>query len=176
MTNKLKVAVPTATVIIYKENDPSKVVTMKSGSKHKFKSILPGGRVKIGHQNWLETAIDEAKEEVNVKNLKDIEIFCLCSKVDRDVRNVSLEKYLDGNPIPDGVSADVQIESHHTFDTVFIASSDTVPTPDGVETNETFYTDVNNFNAEDFALDHGLILKAYADYLKTGKKPDIDQF
>lgn len=176
MTQKLKVAVPTATVIVYDENDPTQVVTMESGAKHNYKKILPGGRVRIGHQNWLETAKDEVEQEVRIKKLNKIEFFCLCSKIDRDIRNVNLEKYLDGNPVPDGVSPDVQIESHHTFDVVFIASSDTAPTPDGVETKKTFYTDVNNFDVSGFALDHGLILQAYAHYLKTGQKPAIDQF
>ncbi len=176
MRHKLIVAVPTATGIICKEDDCTMVVTMKSGPKHNFKIILPGGRVVVGEQNWLQALKDEINQEIKINNLTDIEIFCLCSKPDRDVRNVTLEKFLDGKPTPDGVSADVEVESHHTFDIVFLAKSTTNPTPDGVETNETFYTDVHDFDEKDFALDHGLILQAYAHYLKTGQKPAIDQF
>ena len=78
MKKTLHAAVPTTTIIASKTNDPYFVAVFRSSGKHGNKLVLPGGRVKVGKQNWLETGKTEADEELGIKNLTDIKLFCLC--------------------------------------------------------------------------------------------------
>lgn len=170
-------AVPTTTVIIAKKGQPNMVVVFESNGKHGNKRVLPGGRVKVGHHSWLETGIIEAKEEVSITDLKDIKFFSIGSKPGRDTRIVPLKKYLDGADVPTGIDEDkIQVEAHYGFDLVMMATSEMEPIPDNVETKNAFYTDVFNMCSADYAVDHGDILIAYANYLNTGKLPGLDQF
>ena len=105
-----------------------------------------------------------------------IQQFCIASKPNRDKRTIPLKWFLDGNEFPDGIPHDIQIETYHSFDIVLMAESNSEPAPDGDEGSEAFYIDVNIVNPDDFGLDHGHMLVAYADYLKTGNKPALDQF
>ena len=86
MSNLLKPAIPTSTGIIYKETEPWMVAVLRSTGKHGNKLVLPGGKVKVGHHNWLQTLIIEAKEEISITDLKMINFFCIGSKPLRDVR------------------------------------------------------------------------------------------
>ncbi len=180
MSNLLKPAIPTSTGIIYKETEPWMVAVLRSTGKHGNKLVLPGGKVKVGHHNWLQTLIIEAKEEISITDLKMINFFCIGSKPLRDVRILEMGWYLDGNPMPDNIPCideeKTLVEGYHAFDMVFTAVSNSEPVADGIEGKEAFYVDVNNVNPDDYALDHGHILVAYAHYLKTGNKPALDQF
>ena len=176
MKKTLHAAVPTTTIIASKTNDPYFVAVFRSSGKHGNKLVLPGGRVKVGKQNWLETGKTEADEELGIKNLTDIKLFCLCSDPNRDVRQVTIEKLLDGQPTPEGFPTDMDIIGHYTFDVVLTAKTDDELRPDKDEAKEAFYIDLRDFNPEDFALDHGKILSAYRNYLETGALPALDQF
>jgi ADP-ribose pyrophosphatase YjhB (NUDIX family) len=172
----LKIGVPTTTVIVYKKDQYNMVVVLRSTGKHGNKLILPGGKVRVGRDNWKQTGIDEVSQEVNINDLKNIQQFCVASNPDRDKRTIPLKWFLDGNDFPDGIPHDIQIETYHSFDMILLAESNTEPAPDGDEGSEAFYVDVNNVNPNDYALDHGHMLVAYAHYLKTGEKPALDQF
>lgn len=173
----LKSAVPTTTLIIAYENKPEMVIVFDSNEKHNGKKVLPGGRVKVGHQDWLEAGLKEAEEEVGITDLKNIRSFALCSKVGRDVRNVSLERYLDGAPIPTGINQnEIEIEAHYGFDVVLVATTNSQPEPDGIETSNAYFVNVYDVDPNDYALDHGEILVAYANYLDTGELPALGQF
>lgn len=176
MKELLRVGVPTATAIVYKKSSPNLVAVLRSTGKHGNKLILPGGKVRIGKDTVLQTVIDEVSQEINITDLQNIELFCIASKPDRDVRTIPLRLFLDGNDVPEGLSMDMQIITYHSFDTVVIAESNMEPVPDQDEAKEAFYIDVNTLDLGDFALDHGHMLVAYAQYLKTGEKPEIDQF
>lgn len=176
MKNLLKVGIATSTGIIYKDSEPHMVAVFRSTGKHQNKLVLVGGKVVIGEQDWLETLIEEAKQEVRITDLKKIEVFCIGSKPLRDVRILKLEWFLDGNPMPDnipGIDNETLIEGYHAFDMVFTVASNSEPVADGIEGKEAFYIDVNNVNPDDYALDHGHLLVAYAKYLTTGEKPAL---
>jgi ADP-ribose pyrophosphatase YjhB (NUDIX family) len=176
MKNKLYVAVPTSTVIAHHTENRFKVAVFRSAGKHGDKLVLPGGRLKVGRQNWLEAAIAEADEELGIKKLLNIKLFCLCSMPNRDVRKISLEKLLDGNEMPDNFPEDIEIVGHYGYDVVFMAETDDVLSPDKDEAKEAFYLDIREMDPDDFAMDHGKILLAYRDYIRTGELPALDQF
>lgn len=177
MTNFFEPAVPTTTMIISKKDRRNMVIIFDSNGKHGTKKVLPGGRVRVGKESFLETGILEAKQEVSITDLSDIAFFTVCSKPDRDVRKVTLEKYLDGKSIPDGFDENrINILAHYCFDVVLTAVSESEPKSDGDEAKKAYYIDVFNINPDDFALDHGHLLIAYAEYLKTGLLPEISAF
>lgn len=118
MKKTFHAAVPTTTIIASKTNDPYSVAVFRSTGKHGNKLVLPGGRVKVGKQNWLQTGITEVDEELGIKNLTDIKFFCICSDPNRDVRQITIEKLLDGQPTPEGFPEDMDIIGHYTFDVV----------------------------------------------------------
>jgi len=170
-------AVPTTTLIIAKKGEPNMVIAFDSSGKHGNKKVIPGGRVQVGQQSWLDTGMREAEEEVNITDLSEVQVFTLCSKPGRDVRRVTLEKYLDGAPVPDGIDPEkVQIDAHYGFDVVLMATTEGEPVEDGVETNNAYFIDVHGVDPDEFALDHGHLLVAYAKYLKTGKLPELGDF
>lgn len=170
-------AVPTTTLIIAKENQPEMVVVFDSSGKHGDKKVLPGGRVKVGRQSWLDAGLEEAKEEVGINDLSNIKLFTLCSKVNRDVREVSLKKYLDGAPTPAGIDpAEIKISAHYGFDAVLMATTNSQPVADGAEAKNAYFVNVNEVNPEYFALDHGELLLAYSEYLDTNELPQLDDF
>ncbi len=173
----LCVAVPTSTLIITKKGDPAKVLVFESNGKFGNKKLLPGGKVKVGKQSCLETAITEAEEEVGIIDLTNIKLFTLSSRPNRDVRQVSLEKFLDGSPAPSGLeSIGLVVETHHGFDAVYVAETEMEPTPDNEETKNAYFIDARSVNQHEFALDHGRLVNAYARFLKTGELPALDEF
>ncbi len=174
--NEIHLPVPTATMIASKVDDPYQVAVFCSSGKHGNKMVLPGGRVKVGKQNWLQTAVGEAGEELNIKNITDIKFFCISSNVNRDIRLISIEKFLDGNEKPSNWPDDLQIVGHFTFDVVLTGRTNDELIPEESEAKEAMYLDLRDFNPEEFALDHGQVLVAYVEYLRTGLLPRLDQF
>lgn len=176
MTNELHVAVPTTTIIAVRKEDPFMVATFRSVIKHGNKLILPGGRVKVGAHDWLQTGLIEVEEELGIKNLEDPKFFCLCSNPNRDIKKMTIQKFLDGKEIPVDFSYDIQVIGHFTFDVVITGKTDAELDPDGEEAAAASYVDVRTIAVEDFALDHGKILLAYRNYLETGELPAMNQF
>lgn len=173
----LRVAVPTATLLIIKKGEPKKVLVFESNGKFGNKLLLPGGKVKVGEQSFLDTAITEAGEEVGITDLSKIKLFTLSSRPRRDVRHVSLETFLDGKPVPLGLeNSDLVIEAHHCFDAVYVAETGMEPTPDNEETKKVFFIDAFGVDPDEFALDHGRLITAYASFLMTGQLPELDEF
>lgn len=176
MKRELHLAVPTTTLIVASKNDPLFVAVFKSTGKHGNKLVLPGGRVKIGKDNWLQTGLIEANEELAIKNLTDIKFFCICSNPDRDIRNVTLEKFLDGQQKPDDFPTSIDIVGHYTFDVVLTAVTGDELLADASEGKEAQFLDLRKFDPNEFALDHGQLLVAYVEYLKSGVLPALDKF
>lgn len=173
----LVVAVPTTTIIIAKEGEENMVVVFDSNGKHGSKRVLPGGKIRVGIQGPIEAGLAEAREEVGISDLENVKLFTVCTKPDRDVRQPRLRQYLDGRDVPTGVDEDeVEVEAYFAFDFVIMATSKLDPKPDGEETENVYFMDVHEINPEEFALDHGELLVAYARYLQTGKKPDFGDF
>jgi ADP-ribose pyrophosphatase YjhB (NUDIX family) len=173
----LQVGVPTSTGIISKKSQLNMVVVFDSPIKFPGKKLLPGGRVLVGQQSFLETVIAEAGQEVKITDLTNIRLFTLSSKPTRDVRIVTLEDFLDGKPIPEGLDNNsFMIQAYHGFDAVYMAETEMEPTPDNQETKNAYFIDVFNFDPNEFALDHGKLLSAYARFLRTGELPAVDEF
>jgi ADP-ribose pyrophosphatase YjhB (NUDIX family) len=170
-------AVPTTTLIISKDEQPEMVIVFDSNGKHGNKKVLPGGRVKVGYHDWLTTGMVEAKEEVGITDLKNIRLFTTCSQVGRYVRKVSLEKYLDGAPVPSGIDLkEIEIHAHYGFDLVLMATTKSEPVPDNDETKNAYFVNVHEVNPDEFALDHGHLLVAFSEYLRSGKLPELGRF
>lgn len=177
MKKKFIPAVPTTTIIIAKEGQKNMVVIFESTGKHGNKKVLPGGRVKVGLHSWAETGVIEAREEVGIDDLANMELFAVSSKPGRDVRKVTLDKYLDGRGSPEGFSPEIiEIEAHYGFDVAIMATTKSPPIADKNEAKEAYFVDVFEVKPTEYALDHGYLLLAYAKYLKTGKLPDLNEF
>lgn len=173
----LHVAVPTATLIISKADDPSRVVVLQSNGKFGDKLLLPGGKVKFSSDSSAETAVKEAGEEVGISDIAGtLKLFCVCSKPRRDLRHVSLNKFLDGNERPEGISEDMPFTTHHCCDTVYLATTRQEPRADGDEAKKVLWIDVDDLNSESFALDHGRLLIAYKNFLENGTLPGVNDF
>lgn len=176
MTNQIHLPLPTTTIIASQKENPYMVAIFRSTGKHGNKLVLPGGRVKVGQHNWLQTGIIEAGEELGIKNLENPKFFCLCSNPNRDIRNISIEKFLDGKERPADFPDTIEVIGHYTFDVVITAQIDDQLIPDASEAKEASFIDVRGIHPEEFALDHGHILVAYCNYLDTGVLPSLDQF
>ena len=174
----LVVAVPTTTLIIADIHHPEMVIVFDSNGKHGNKKVLPGGRVKIGQHSWLETGLIESKEEVSISDLEEIKFFAICSQPGRDVRPVTLEKYLDGALVPAGIDQkQIKIQAHHGFDVVLTARTRSQPKADQNETCNAYFVNVLlGIDPNEYALDHGHLLIAYADYLTSGVLPALGRF
>ena len=173
---QLHLPIPTTTVIASHKSDPYLVAVFRSTGKHGNKLVLPGGRVKVGKQNWLQTGLAELQEELGVQHLENIKLFCTCSATERDLRSITFTKFLDGVEVPETLPKDIKIIGHYTFDVVFTGQTDDDLRPDADEALEAFYIDVRSINPEDMALDQGRLLLAYRTFLESGVLPAPNQF
>jgi len=176
MTKTIHLPVPTTTIIASKKGDPYLVAIFRSTGKHGNKLVLPGGRVKVGQQNWLQAGVTEINEELGINNIENPKFFCLCSNPDRDVRNISIKKFLDGQEKPVDFSDSIEVVGHYTFDVVIIIQTDDELIPNADEAKDATFIDVRTIQPDEFVLDHGYLLVAYCNYLDTGILPSLNQF
>lgn len=168
----MKIAVPTTTIIAQHPQFEKEVAVLRSGKKHNGKLVLPGGRVKVGKHDFLQTGLIELEEEVGLEIISP-KFFCISSNPTRDVRKVTLKKVADGGEISPELEP-VVVEGHYCFDVaIYGKAKSTNLRPDGEESNEVFWYDLTTLNPEDFAIDHGTLLSLFADFLVTGVCPEL---
>lgn len=176
-TGLIIVEVPTVTVIVYRRGRPNEIVAFES-SKHGGKKVLPGGRKRIGRQNWLETAVAEIAEEIGLTVVAGkLQLFSFASIPLRDVRRIMYSRYLDGLPLPTGM-ADFEVEAHYGSDVIFFVEVDEdaeLKAVDG-EAKKPRFVDVRTTPMEQFALDHGLVAAAWRNYVEAGQLPPMNAF
>jgi len=167
--HQLKVAVPTTTIIAQNPADPFQVAVFRSGQKHSGKLVLPGGRVKVGKDNYLTTGIIELKEELGMDIISP-KLFCISDAPDRDIRDITAKKLADGGFVHPELDH-VVFSGYFCFDVSIYGISTGTPKPDGKEGIEAMWYDVRQLNSSEFALDHGKLLLLFAAFLYTGQLP-----
>lgn len=167
----MKIAVPTTTILAMHPEDKFKIAVLRSGTKFKGKLILPGGCVKVGVHDCLQTGVIELKEEAGLTLMKG-HLFCISSKPGRDVRHVAIEEWADGNPFPPRL-AGVAVETHHCFDVAIYGVAKGEPVADGREGVEAFWYNLRALDESAFALDHGKLASLFKEFLLGAPLPPL---
>ena len=168
--NQPRIAVPTATVIAAKIED-SNVVALLRSPKHGNKLVFPGGRVRIGDENYLQCAIREAEEEVGiVLQPAALQFFCFSQKARRDVRKMKIKKYNEGITL-DPVVEQLEAEAFYCFDCCFSTHVKGGTELKAGEEGAPFWQDLRQVKPEDFALDHSILAEAWLKWIKDAQRP-----
>lgn len=171
MTTYLKAAVPTTTILAQNPRNPWEIAVFRSTGKHGNKLVIPGGRLRLGKQNHLQTAIAELWEELKMKILNP-QFFCISDKPDRDIRTITIDRFADSNPFPTRLKG-MLVEGHYCFDVSVYGFADGEPTADGKEGKSAFWYDLRKLDKNEFALDHGTLALLFKHFLETGEKPAL---
>jgi 8-oxo-dGTP pyrophosphatase MutT (NUDIX family) len=176
MSENLRIAVPTATMIVARRDNGFMVAALRP-TKHKGKIVFPGGRIKIGQEDVLGCAVRELEEEIGLKvEGTSLQFFTCSQKPGRDVRpGMKMGKYNEGLELSPEI-ATISADAYFCFDFAFslYVPSDTVLKGDGAE-GEPFWLDLSTTKPEEFALDHGDLAKHWAAWLKDARKPKFGE-
>lgn len=173
-TNALRVAVPTATIIVARLHQHTTVAMLRS-KKHGGKLVFPGGRLRIGEEDFLGCIIREALEELNldVSGLK-LQTFALSSKPRRDVRMMGLAKYNEGHPVP-AFFADAEAEAFFCCDQSFFIHVPDDTQLKGGEEGAPEWIDLTTLQPEDFGIDHATLAAAWIRWIKEAHRPKLGE-
>ena len=169
--DRLRVAVPTTTIIATRPLDRFQIAVFRSTGKHGGKLVLPGGRVKVGQHDHLTTGLQELREELGL-GLQDARFFCLSDRPDRDIRTISIGKWADGNPVP-ALFESSEVDAYICFDIAIYGRAIGEPKADGIEGTRAQWYDLRTLDREAFALDHGTLLAYFREFLETGTYPGL---
>ena len=167
----LKIPVPTTTILAQNPENQWEIAVFRSTGKHGNKLVIPGGRVKVGRQNHFETGKVELTEELGM-TIENPKFFCISDHPLRDVRVISIEKFADGNPVPEELVG-MSVEGYYCFDVSIYGVANGTPKADGDEGKEPAWYDLRNLDEGDFALDHGRLAVLFRKYLETGEVPSL---
>ncbi len=169
---RLRVAVPTTTILAQHPADPFKIAVFRSTGKHGNKLVIPGGKVRIGVENHLDTGIKESGEEISA-GIIDPKFFCISDNPLRDVRKTTLGKLSEGNPNFPEEFKNVEVDGHYCFDVSIYGVCSGEPAVDQEEGSEVIWYDLRTLQPGEFALDHGFLALQFKRFLETGILPPL---
>ncbi len=148
---KLKLAVPTASIIAYRKGSPFDIVVLRSGEKHNGKLVLPGGCLEAGDEKYEDCAKRELTEETGLHGVH-FEFLFLEDNPGRDVRELPLKKFVEasGDDVPE-----ISVTACYCSDMVYSCEVVGEPFAKDSEAKEVFFVDARGIDPEDFAVGHG---------------------